>query len=136
MLLTINFLLGVVAVFLMLLVLKGQWMHVVATKKNGGLKKLSLWTPGDWMRLGIALFHIKGLARIGFYDVYRIGVTGERSNWVAISNSTFSLFAIAGSLAVLIALYRNIPDERRMHYNLITAPWYQDPAPIRFRNSD
>lgn len=125
----LNLVLGIAALFHMLLVLKATSRHFWP---EGGLAGLANWTAGDFMRFGIFAYHLKGLLRIGFYDVYRIAATGgERVYWVAGSNALFCAIALLGSLAVLYAIYIDIPDDERGGYDLYTAPWHPNPPPLR-----
>jgi lysylphosphatidylglycerol synthetase-like protein (DUF2156 family) len=147
-----NFGVGFAAVVLMSLVLVG---HGKASLIVGRLilSNISAWirarrsrvtrmafvaphslTPGDLMRFAIAIFHIKGLTRIGYYDVFRLWDAWERSAPVSIANSGFSLMAIVASLSALAAMFYVIPEHERRAYTWLSAPWYPSPPPLVLRH--
>ncbi len=97
MLLTINLLCGLVAVILMSRVLWHLRESFVPDDWNN-------MTAADFMRLSVAVFHVKGLARIAFYDVWIVLYQWERAAWVSYANIGFCLLASVASWLALKAL--------------------------------
>ncbi len=158
MIVTINFLIGALSVFFMMLVLRGQYRHfatLVAIMAQAACSAIServfrrytsgttlaihrfeRLTAGDWMRFAVAVFHIKGVVRIITYDVVWLLLANPRAAWVAYWNISFCAMATLGSLAALWAMYLNIPDEERGDYSWLTAPWYPSQSPLNFRRKN
>jgi hypothetical protein len=137
-LLIVNILAAFVAVALIGLVLRGTLYHVFARTRAGDLKHPRDWQAGDWMRVGVGLYHVKALIRIARWDLYQpLWQLAEnpdytRSASAALWNTGFSLAAIVGSLAVLYALYRNIPAKERCNYSIISAAFWPGRPPFFF----
>ena len=131
MLLILNFLFGAGAVIMMALVLYGQLGDTIPKHEDGKIKSRHELTPGDFMRLGIVFYHVKGLLRIALWDVLFLMMNWERTWWGSCLNIFFCSLAIAGSLSILKALHLSIPEKDRDKYNIFTAPWYPDLPPLR-----
>ena len=131
-LLWVNAFCAALAVFFMLLVLRGVYSHIIAVRHDGKVKSLREMSAGDWMRLGVGMYHIKSLVRIFVWDLIILLMVWNRVWWASSINITLSSIAIMGSIAILIAMYKNIPDEFRNHYNVLTAPWFPSPPPSTF----
>lgn len=139
MMLTLNFAAGLVAAVLMALVLRGSAQYVIARRRDTGrFKRLHELDSGDLMRLGIGVWHLKGLIRVGYYDVWFLALhfAGVRETGrgldVAAMNTLFCLMAAAGATCILAAFYFNIPDDERGGYNWLTSPWHPRPPPMRW----
>lgn len=133
MLLTVNLAFGITAVVLMSLVLRGELAHTLPRDSDGKFKGRHELTPGDFMRLGIVLYHFKGLIRIGLWDIVFLVLRWDRVWWGSALNILFCGLAILGSLAVLKALHLSIPEKDREGYSIFTAPWYPDLPPLKMR---
>lgn len=135
----INVMVSSLAVIMMALVLRGTLFHFLARVGEARLKPLSDFRAGDWMRLGVGIYHVKGVVRIARWDVY-----GPLSAWLtdpeyvrstqaALWNIGFSTASIVGSICVLYALWRNIPANERRGYTLLTSPWWPGKPPFFYR---
>ena len=129
----VNLALGLAAVALMSLVLRGTIGHVLARHRDMSLKTVKEMDAPDLIRLGIGIWHIGGITRIIMWDVWLLLLLWSRGSLFASINSAFCLLAIGGSLCILAAFYRNIPEEDRSHYSWLTASWYPSPPPLLSR---
>lgn len=134
----LNIAVAAVAVGLMLLVLRGTLGHVVLRIIEDGSLHPKHWTPGDWMRFGVGVYHLKSLVRIVRWDLWapmhRLldDPDYSRTAYVAFWNIGFASAAIIGSLCVLYALWANIPQPERRRYSMLTAPWWPGRPPFFF----
>jgi hypothetical protein len=133
MILYLNIAVAVATLFLMGAFLVGTIGHITPSAIRREEGKV---TPGTLMRIGVLAFHIKGFARIAWWDLFRpvygLATLGEypRSVSASLFNIGFCLMAAIGSLFILAAFYRNIPKDKRGNYTLLTAPWYPGPSPF------
>lgn len=134
----VNIGVAIVAALAVMLVLRGTLYHLFS--KGGPRLRLGEYRPGEWMLLGIGLYHVKALVRIVRWDIYApiygmMHVEGyDRTISTMAWNTGFSVLAIAGSIAVIWALYQNIPKPKREKYRIfglpILAPWYPGDPPF------